>query len=92
MSGSLKKRLPLESTHKMKAYLLDTQTLLWATGDTARLSKTVKNILQNSSNRVMVSHASTWELSIKQNIGKIALPADYFQQLPSLGYEILSMQ
>ncbi len=40
----------------------------------------------------MVSHASIWELSIMQNIGKIDLPAGYFQQLPSLGYEMLSMQ
>lgn len=92
MSGTLKKQLRLESIHKMKAYLLDTHTLLWATGETARLSKTVKNILQDASNRVMVSHASIWELSIKQNIGKIDLPADYFQELSSLGYEMLHIK
>ena len=39
-----------------------------------------------------MSHSTIWELSIKQTIGKIDLPAGFFEDLPELGYEILPME
>ena len=54
-------------------YLLDTHTLIWAFGDTEKLSYAVKNILENES-RIFVSIISLWEIQIKKNLGKLDVP------------------
>lgn len=72
-------------------YLLDTCALLWATSDPARLSQAARAVIDESNHRILISHATIWELSIKVTVGKIKLPADFFEALPEMGYEMLSM-
>ena len=72
-------------------YLLDTHALLWATGTPAKLSKEARRRLEEESARILVSHATIWELSIKWTIGKIKLPDGYFESLENNGFEIMPM-
>ncbi len=57
----------------MKAYLLDTHTLLWFLNGDDTLSKPAKDILKNIENTIVVSIASLWEIGIKTSIGKLKL-------------------
>lgn len=53
--------------------LLDTHALLWfATGNSA-LSVTARARASDSTNEVLVSHATVWELAIKTALGKLEL-------------------
>ena len=51
--------------------LLDTQALFWWYGEPGKLSKRANSIIDDSSNNILVSAATAWELSIKAAIGKI---------------------
>ena len=55
------------------SYLLDTHALLWATGDSDRLSATARNIITTEQN-LFVRIATFWEIGIKKNIGKLNIP------------------
>ena len=61
-------------------YLLDSHTLLWASGQPEQLSDRVREILLDSENVVFVSMATLWELSIKKNIGKLTVPESCFSR------------
>jgi PIN domain nuclease of toxin-antitoxin system len=52
--------------------LLDTHTLLWALTDQSRLSERVQRLLPQAD--TWFSAASVWEILIKAQLGKIALP------------------
>ena len=68
--------------------LLDTCTLLWwVNGD--KLSSAVSQAIEDPDNRVWVSAASIWEISIKTSLGKLAIRGDFdavvdedFEHLP----------
>lgn len=51
--------------------LLDTHTLLWWLLDDAALSPTAQVEIGNSTNDVLVSAVSGWEISIKYKLGKL---------------------
>src|SRR3990170_577441 len=50
--------------------LLDTQLLLWAAGQTERLSPAAKKLLTNPRNDLFFSAASLWEIAIKRTLGR----------------------
>ncbi len=52
--------------------LLDTHTLIWFMFDDSKLSETALQTIKTE-DKVFVSIASLWELSIKQSLGKIDL-------------------
>jgi len=54
-------------------YMLDTHALLWAIGDTKKLSKTAIQTIKNPDNDILVSAVSLWEISIKYSIGKLEI-------------------
>lgn len=58
--------------------LIDTHTLLWLFTDDASLSKKAKEIYLNTENKLYVSIASLWELSIKASLGKLKLKKNWF--------------
>ncbi|MCC5850749.1 MAG: type II toxin-antitoxin system VapC family toxin [Verrucomicrobia bacterium] len=72
-------------------YLLDTHTLLWASGQPEQLSNPVREILLDSENVVYVSMVTLWELSIKQSIGKLTLPEVFFSRIFETGYSRLDI-
>ena len=72
--------------------LLDTHTLVWWFSEPEKLSKRAASIITNSSNAVLVSATSAWELAIKVNLGKvdaISLVSDLSMHLAEEGFEEL---
>lgn len=66
----------------MSGYLLDTHTLLWALGEPEHLSPTVRAILDDPGNDVVMSVANTWEIAIKMHKGGLGLPSGFLAALP----------
>ena len=50
--------------------LLDTHLLLWAAGETRRLSKQARALIDNPQNELFFSAASLWEVAIKRGLGR----------------------
>lgn len=52
--------------------LLDTHSFLWFIDGSPKLSTTARALIEDPANERFLSIASTWEIAIKQSIGKIA--------------------
>jgi PIN domain nuclease of toxin-antitoxin system len=50
--------------------LLDTQILLWAAGQSKRLSPRARKLIENPDNELLFSAASMWEITIKSTLGR----------------------
>ncbi len=50
--------------------LLDTQVLLWAAGNSKRLSASARKLLNDPANTLCFSAASLWEITIKASLGR----------------------
>lgn len=76
-------------------YLLDTHTLLWSILDTKKLSKKVKEILENRTNEISVSTIALWEIALKSSIGKLEFENLNIERLPFYieitGYSIIDL-
>lgn len=76
--------------------LLDTHAFLWWAADDARLSSTVREVIQNPDNILFFSVGSAWEIIIKHNINKLPLPEPPFTYIPSrvayYGLQTLSIE
>ncbi len=53
--------------------LLDTHILIWWSLDSGKLTRKVYELLTDSSNTLVVSIASIWEMQIKVQLGKLDL-------------------
>jgi PIN domain nuclease of toxin-antitoxin system len=51
--------------------LLDTHTLLWWLADDSSLSASARRLIARSSNNVLVSAVSAWEIGTKVRLGKL---------------------
>ena len=72
-------------------YLLDTHSLLWTVFEPDKLSAESQEIIINQSNIICVSLVSLWEISIKQNIGRLDIPEKFFEVVSQGGFELLSL-
>jgi len=54
--------------------LLDTAVFLWLVAGDERLSEPARSAVRDPDRRVWLSVVSLWEISIKQKIGRLALP------------------
>ncbi len=54
--------------------LLDTHAFLWWITDDRRLSPQARTIIEDGANDLLLSAASAWEIAIKAQIGRLALP------------------
>lgn len=57
--------------------LLDSHTLLWIMDGNSNLSKTAASLIADPVNRLYLSMASIWEISIKSGIGKIGFSVPF---------------
>jgi PIN domain nuclease of toxin-antitoxin system len=57
--------------------LLDTHVLLWWLEDSPRLPPQMRELIADPERTVFISTASTWEIRIKQKLGKLDLPAEF---------------
>ena len=70
--------------------LLDTHVALWWLNDPRRLDGTARDAIADHDNAVFVSTASVWEVSIKQALGRLSVPA-FAPSLRKVGIEELPM-
>jgi PIN domain nuclease of toxin-antitoxin system len=75
--------------------LLDTQCWLWLCGSPERFSKTTLALLSEPATTRILSAASVWEIVIKHHLGKLPLPAEPRDFVPSrlatTGTEVLEI-
>jgi PIN domain nuclease of toxin-antitoxin system len=64
--------------------LVDTHAILWWLVDDKRLSKTARQILEDSTHVRLVSFASLWEIAIKMGAGRLLVKGLSFSELPPL--------
>lgn len=62
-------------------FLLDTHTLLWWLFDDPRLSGTVREIVADAGNEIVVSSATAWEISTKHRLGKLPAAKQLVQDI-----------
>lgn len=76
--------------------LLDTQVLIWADAEPAKLSPAARRAIEDPGNQLMVSLASLWEMQIKEALGKLGLArsvkALFLAQTDSLGVNALPIK
>jgi PIN domain nuclease of toxin-antitoxin system len=76
--------------------LLDTQSFIWFISSSVRLSSAARTVIADTSNELIVSVASLWEMAIKVSIGKLVLHQPYEtlipQQLAYHGIALLSVE
>ncbi len=72
-------------------YLLDTHSLLWTIFEPEKLSAEAQEIILDQNNIICVSLISLWEISIKQNIGRLDLPEEFFEVVSQGGFEMLPL-
>jgi PIN domain nuclease of toxin-antitoxin system len=63
--------------------LLDTSCWLWMVAASERLGPNARHMLEDGSSELLLSAASSWEISIKHALGKLALPAPPEEYVPS---------
>ena len=69
--------------------LLDTHTLLWWLNRDRRLGPPTRQAIATDAERVAVSAASAWEISIKEAFGKLDAPAGWPEEIEGFGFEPL---
>ena len=52
-------------------YLIDTHAFLWFNDGSPEISQKSKSLIENKNNRIFISIASLWEISIKAALGKL---------------------
>lgn len=62
--------------------LLDTCTFLWAIVGAAQLSARATALLVDPRNEVLLSAASTWEIAVKNALGRLPLPLPIDHYIP----------
>ena len=76
-------------------YLLDSHAFIWAVIAQDKLSRNAAPIIENSENEIFVSHLSFWEISIKQELGKINLhgssPEEFSGWCEKLNFKVLPL-
>jgi len=77
------------------AYLLDTHVVLWNLDDHNRLSQKVELIISDLNSDCFVSIISFFEITIKQNIGKLELSKsiqEYMDEVQRIGIILLPVK
>lgn len=71
-------------------FLLDTCAILWMTLEPEKIPARVRTVFQNPRNRFYLSVVSTWEIAIKDQIGRLDLPSPPAQFLSECisGYDL----
>jgi PIN domain nuclease of toxin-antitoxin system len=69
-------------------FLLDTHAFIWATLDTVRLSKRVKEIISDRNNEIFVSTVTFWEITLKASIKKLTFEKIDIKDFPKYAREM----
>lgn len=73
--------------------LIDTHVFLWAISEQhGKLSRKAHQIIEQSANRLLLSSASLWEISLKVQAGKLKLPIEkqfFMEEMAHLNVETM---
>ncbi|MBM3886909.1 type II toxin-antitoxin system VapC family toxin, partial [Candidatus Dependentiae bacterium] len=72
-------------------YLIDTHILLWWLANDKKLTKKIRNVIQDPENHIFVSSVSVWEVSIKKALGKLRAPDNLKEAVIASDIQFLSM-
>lgn len=75
----------------MSQYLLDTHILLWWLSGDKKLGKKKADLIAKSTNQILVSTVSIWEIVIKKSLGKLKVPSNLKEVIYENEFEILSI-
>jgi PIN domain nuclease of toxin-antitoxin system len=75
----------------MKRILLDTHALIWWMDGDNKLGSNAKEQISNPDNDIYVSAATVWEMSIKQQMGKLVAPDDIESTVEGAGFSSLAI-
>ena len=64
--------------------LLDTCTFLWAVTGDEQLSPAARDLITDGGNEVLLSAVSTWEIAVKNALGRLPLPESPERYIPKL--------
>lgn len=70
----------------MRAVLLDTHAFLWWLANDSALGVAAREIVAEPRNRIFVSAATTWEIAIKRQLGKLTAPEDIEAAVEQKGF------
>ncbi|WP_299074207.1 type II toxin-antitoxin system VapC family toxin [uncultured Paraglaciecola sp.] len=73
----------------MKRILLDTHALIWWLNGDNQLGANAIEHIANPENDIYVSAATVWEMSIKQQMGKLVVPEDIESKVEQAGFSEL---
>ncbi|WP_236978027.1 type II toxin-antitoxin system VapC family toxin [Membranihabitans maritimus] len=65
-------------------YLTDTHSLIWSVLQPGKLSRKVREILENPAYTISVSAVNFWKISLKYSIGKLELKGILPQEFPQI--------
>ena len=74
-----------------QSLLLDSHVAIWSIQDRSHLRAEVIEAIDDSSNRILVSAASIWEIAIKRAAGKLHVPINFIELVERAGYAELAV-
>lgn len=74
-----------------RRYLLDTNTLIWVTEDSDRLTNACREIVA-AREGLVVSIVSFWEIAIKQSLGKLRIEGDIVAEVRRRSVTVLPVE
>jgi len=76
----------------LSRYLLDTHILLWWLYDDPKLPEKYRQIISKSSNTIVISVASLWEIEIKRAINKLIVDPLYIEAINKEDFILLNIE
>jgi PIN domain nuclease of toxin-antitoxin system len=73
----------------MRKLLLDSHIFIWWLTEDEKLGPLTVEVIKDPRNKIYVSAATTWEISIKRSLGKIKAPKDLSKEIISEGFDEL---
>ena len=64
--------------------LLDTHAIIWYSFSPQRMTTKALDLINDTSNSIMISQVSIWEMQIKSSIGKLKLPLSIREMVENL--------
>lgn len=71
--------------------LLDTHAFIWWNAEDPRLTPVARDAICDPENRVVVSAASVWEISIKRKTGRLVFQHDVLEALAQDGFTTIDI-
>jgi PIN domain nuclease of toxin-antitoxin system len=72
-------------------YLLDTHIIIWWLTEPQNIAINARNVISDKKQEIFMSSISFWEIAIKQNLGRLVVPANLIDILTHEGFQLLPL-